>query len=402
MKPAFWMLIVIALLVGGCGPGASASVPTATATAQPTLAVTSTPESTATPAEIPTETPTASPTPKPTPDYPLEGYGPSGFPADVNPLTGLKIADPALLQRRPLIVKVENLPRAHRPQFGVSLADIVFEYYTEEGTTRFAAVFLGQNANIVGPIRSGRFFDDQLIRMFKAVFAFGSADYRIRERLYSADYANRLVTEAAKCPPMCRYEPNGDNLLVVNTSDLSDYIVSKNVNNDPQDLNGMFFNLQAPEGGEVAAVVYTRFSSAIYNRWDYDSDTNRYIRNVDTQNDFSKGADEAYALLTDRGSGLPIAADTLVVLLAPYSYYSRNPEIVDVDLTGSGQAYAFREGKLYRVKWQRPTKTDVLTLTFEDGRPFPYQPGQTWYEVMGTSTSLVPADNGWRFTFFIP
>jgi hypothetical protein len=202
---------------------------------------------------------------------------------------------------------------------------------------------------------------------------------------------------------MCRYEPNGENFLVVNTSDLSDYIVSKNVENSAQNLDGMYFNLIAPTGGEAATVVYTRFSAAIYNRWDYDAAAMRYIRNVDTQNDYSKGADEAYALLTDRSNSLPITADTLVVLLAPYSYFSRNPEITDVNLIGSGQAYAFREGQLYRVKWQRPTKTDVLTLTFEDGKPFPYKPGQTWYEVMGTSSSLTPVDNnGWRFTFFIP
>jgi Protein of unknown function (DUF3048) N-terminal domain len=51
-------------------------------------------------------------------------------------------------------VSVSNLPRNVRPQWGFSLAGHVYEYYTEEGTTRFAAVFYGQNATIIWSARS--------------------------------------------------------------------------------------------------------------------------------------------------------------------------------------------------------------------------------------------------------
>jgi hypothetical protein len=64
-----------------------------------------------------------------------------------------------MLNRRPIVIKVENIPRQDRPQWGLTLADIVFEYYTEQGGTRFAAVYYGQEAEKVGPIRSARFFD---------------------------------------------------------------------------------------------------------------------------------------------------------------------------------------------------------------------------------------------------
>ena len=115
------------------------------------------------------------PTPTITPLYPPEGYGPANFPANVDPLTGLPVSDPALLQRRPMLIKVSNLPRNVRPQWGLSLADLIFEYYTEEGSTRFAAIFYSKDASMVGPIRSGRFIDGDLVQGYKAVFAFGSA-----------------------------------------------------------------------------------------------------------------------------------------------------------------------------------------------------------------------------------
>ncbi len=94
--------------------------------------------------------------------------------SDLDPLTGLKPDSPELLDRRPVIVKIQNLPRP-REQWGVSAADLVYEYYTEEGSTRFSAVFYGSNPDMVAPIRSARWFDMHLIRMYGANFVFGSA-----------------------------------------------------------------------------------------------------------------------------------------------------------------------------------------------------------------------------------
>src|SRR5512135_2331880 len=138
-------IICLSFMLSACG-----TAPTATAT--PSIAITPPTASTETPTPLPTETPTLTPIIS----YPPEGYGPSNFPADVAPLTGLKVADPALLQRRPMLIKISNVPRDVRPQWGLSLADIVFEYYSEDGMTRFGAIFYGRDAEQVGPIRSGR------------------------------------------------------------------------------------------------------------------------------------------------------------------------------------------------------------------------------------------------------
>lgn len=389
------MLVLIAILAA-CGPA-----PVALAT--PTFAPL--PDPTPTPIP-PTETPvppTPTPEPTPTPAYPPEGIGPASYPEGVNPLTGLPVANPALLERRPILMKVSNLPRSVRPQWGLSRADIVYEYYTEEGTTRFAAVFLGQDAEQVGSIRSARFFDDKLIRMYKAVFAFGSADERVRWRLFTADYANRLVLEwTAGCPALCRVDPGGYDFLVGNTAEISAYITRKGVPNGRQDLSGMFFQLQPPEGGTPVQHIYTRYSGSIYNRWDYDPLAGRYLRYADTVDDF-QGSGEVYAPLTDRLTGEAITADTLVVVLIPHFYFLYTPEIIDMQFGRSGPAYVFRDGLLYQVYWSRPSESSVLSLTWPDGRPFPFKPGVTWFEVMGTSSRIEQlADGSWKFRFGIP
>ena len=92
------------------------------------------PTDTSLPSPSPTST-TQVPTETPIPEAtdPVQAYGPSNFPPDVNPLTGLVISDPSLLDRRPVAVKVQIFPRGQRPPFGISLADIVYDYYQNNG-----------------------------------------------------------------------------------------------------------------------------------------------------------------------------------------------------------------------------------------------------------------------------
>lgn len=379
---------------------------------------TSTPEPTET--QIPpTSTATYTPTPSstPTPAYPLEGRGPTGFAANVDPLTGLEVPDPALLDRRPIVIKVENLPREHRPQWGLSLADLVFEYYTEFGATRFAAVFYGSDAERVGPIRSGRFFDVNVVQMYKGVFVYGSAYVDVQTRFIDSDFVGRLILETTNsCPALCRTDPNGQDLLVSDTSAMRDYLVKRDVDNSRQNLDGMFFKVAAPLGGSPAERVYLRYSGAIYNRWDYNADTGNYLRYVDNANDINRN-NEVYVPLTDRITNKMIAAENVVTLCVPHQYYVKKEDaevveiIMDSALIGSytgcdgktypgnaGAAYVARDGQLFTATWKRAAKDTVLTLLQADGTPFPLKPGHTWFEVVGASSEVLQQpDNSWRF-----
>jgi hypothetical protein len=418
-----WVFILAAVvLLPACGRLTAPAVfqPATAATAiQPSFTPvlpTAVPTETAVP---PTGTPTVTPTITltPTPPYPAEGRGPTGFSEDVNPLTGLKVVDPVILNRRPLIIKVENLPREHRPQWGLSQADIVYEYYTEFGATRFAAVYYGQDAERVGPIRSGRFFDVNLVQMYKAVFVYGSAYPDVQTRFFNSDFYSRLILENPNsCPALCRTDPNGQNLLVADTAAMQAYLVTRNVDNTRQNQDGMFFQMEAPAGGTPGTQVYVRYSGAIYNRWDYDQAGGRYLRFVDAANDVDRN-NEVYAQHTDRLTNEPIGAENVVTLCVPHQYYVKreDAEVLDIIMdqqriasyvgcdgqtyTGdSGAAYAARDGQMYKVIWKRTAKDAVLSIQYPDGSPFPLKPGQTWFEVIGASSEVTQPSTGiWRF-----
>ena len=62
----------------------------------------------------------------------------------INPLTGLPVPDPSLLQLPALLVSISHFPVNARPQAGLSFAPYVFEIYITEGATRFLTTFYGE------------------------------------------------------------------------------------------------------------------------------------------------------------------------------------------------------------------------------------------------------------------
>jgi len=406
------IIFVLTTLVVACSPTKSTpqqEISTETRSVEISSTATST-SSPIPPTPTPTVTVTPSKTPTPTPTidlsevYPEEGFGPSNFPDNINPLTGLPVGDQNKLERRPIAVKISNYPRGIRPQWGLSFADLVYEYYHEAGLTRFFALYYGTDVSEAGPIRSARFTDIPLVRMYKAIFAFGSGDYRVRNSLYSSEFANRLASISDRpCPPseelpLCRTDPDGWNHLLTNTQLLSQHITNQGVPNNRQNLDGMHFNLTSPSGGEQGELINVHYSIGDYHRWEYDPDLRKYLRYQDA----STGDEENYTLLTDRINDQPITADNVVLLFARHEYYLREPEIFEITLTGFGKAYLFRNGNAYDVNWARVNAGELISLTYDDGTRFPMKPGNTWIDVVGLNTQFTQDEAIWRFEFRIP
>ncbi len=69
---------------------------------------------------------------------------PTPPPITINPLTGLQVADPSLLDLPALLISISTFPVTARPQAGLSFAPYVFEIYITEGTTRYLTSFYGE------------------------------------------------------------------------------------------------------------------------------------------------------------------------------------------------------------------------------------------------------------------
>jgi hypothetical protein len=317
------------------------------------------------------------------------------------------VSDPNLLDRRPVSVKINIVPRTtNRPPWGLTFADIVYDYYHNDGYSRFHAIFYGSNAELAGPIRSGRLLDYELVHMYQGIFTYGSADALINQRLLNSDFSDRVVLEGnnASCPPtvsepLCRYGPDTYDILLGDTKALSEYITKRGVDNKRQNLDGMSFDPEIQTGGVTGKQLYVRYSGDNYTRWDYVTSTGRYLRFQDEV--FDTGQGEDYAPLVDRLNDQQISAANVVVIYARHEYFQQPPaEIVEILLSGTGPAYAFRDGQMYELQWNRQTTTSVLSLSYSDGTPFAFKPGNTWFQVVGVSTLADKQTTGaWRFNF---
>ncbi|MGB7874116.1 MAG: SdrD B-like domain-containing protein [Anaerolineales bacterium] len=139
---------------------------------QPEIKPEVTPTNTLTPKPNETLTATLSPTPSPTstpqPRQQPANYGPEleDFPTGYNPLTGLPVQDPSMLNLPAVLVSISNMPVTARPQAGLSFAPWVFELFIGEGSTRFMSVFYGDYPRSIPdvsgncPVREERFIPD--------------------------------------------------------------------------------------------------------------------------------------------------------------------------------------------------------------------------------------------------
>ena len=398
MRPKLTPLVLLALLTACASP--TSAPPPVVIVMNPTPTTAAAAGSATLPAPEPTST--VAPTlPAPTavivtPET-VTQYGPADFPPDVNPLTGLKVADANVLERRPLAVKVSEFPRRVRPQSGLSLADLVFEHYAEAGVTRMTAIFLSNDSPRVGSIRSARLVDVVLAEAYKAMLITSGSSEGTLSRLSLSSFYNRVIAEATgynHCPPLCREgDTPSTNNLFASTQDLWDTTAGLGLNGR-QDLHGMAFCPDPPAGGQPGATVHLNFQvKSNITEWRYDPAAARYARWVDT------ATEGELAPHTDAVNGQQITAANVVVV---YTNHVTTDIVEDfgggghcgyeIQLWGSGPAKLFRDGLAYDLKWVRFANADLIGFVGPDNTIFPFKPGNTWFEVLNVDSPTEFAD----------
>jgi hypothetical protein len=357
---------------------------------------------TQTAASMPTDTATpilATPTETPFPlVYPA---GPSGFPSNVDPLTGLVVADPSLLNRRPLAIKVSNFPRTARPQAGLSKADILWEFYTEFGNTRWVAMFYGQDAEKVGPIRSARVLDTRIVPLYDAILVHVQAYETVWEEI-SKSGIDTINEFPASCPAICRdsNEPVVENSAFGNTIELTKYAQRIGLlSGGRPNLDGMVFDPAAPSGADPSTGVWIFFSSSAMAEWKYDPASGRYLRSSE------RDPSGVMIPLADRTTGAQLAVDNVLVLdvnIFSYKGKTGNGEQFDMDLSSSGTGYFYRDGVVVQGKWKSGGPNVPLQFVDKDGNNYALHPGTTYIAIIGNqSTGGRTASTEWRF-FNVP
>ena len=355
------------------------SLPTITRTSRPI-----TPTAAASPTRAATWTPT--------PDARIQ----TTFAADVNPLTGAKVTDPNVLNRRPLAVKISNYPPEVRPQRGLSQADLVFEHILE-GVTRLTAVFYSQMPELVGSVRSARYLDLEIPSMYKSFFAYSGASGGIKLKIQNAPWFNRVMSPDFGVPdsgdPFARI-PEGnkayEHTLFAKPALLYKWVQTHGMDNSRQNLQGMAFSdvpigSSQPASGVVISYTWRSPHPAEIVRWRYDTATGHYLRSTDGMP------------WTDANNNRPVSAANVIVVYANHvtdCQIQENPLGIDPDcktpgqfsiqiqIWGEGPVQIIRDGKVQSGRWIRINPTDMLAFVGADGKPLPLKRGNSWFQMV--------------------
>ena len=323
----------------------------------------------------------------------------------INPLTGLPVTDPSRLQRKPVFVKVSNFPSIGRPHAGLSSADIVFDYYIGSGQNRFMAVFYGQDATQIGPVRSGRRVDAQIVPMYGGVLGYGSADADTDAVIVTALGNYAISHLEGPCPAFCGEDTHSATGVFANSAAISEFVDMNGWENNTPDLAGMVFQKTPPENMIPADKLTILFN--YYNRgeWRFDAASGKYLRWIEEIENYGT-LDESMEMipLVDRNTGEQLAFANIIVIKAEYDELAPTAHDIRMRENDSGRpAFLFRDGGMIAGEWSTPNDSDPIRFTYGDGSPLPLKPGNTWIAIMGINATFYEAEPGvWESFFFLP
>jgi hypothetical protein len=285
------------------------------------------------------------------------------------PLTDRDAPGGKIPQRPVLAVKVENLPEA-RPQAGLDRADIVYEEPVEGGITRFIALFQCQEAADIGPIRSGRTTDPEILVQFgKPALAYsGGAQPVVKaiDRAGLVDVSEPNVPQAYEHDP-ARVAPHD---VFSSTARLRK--AGKVEGHAPAPV---FSYTESLEGlrSRRTNTVHLPFSSYSDVFWTWSKKQGVWLR--------AHGSEPHMLVDGSQVQATNVVVQTVHVVPGDIIDPAGNPS-PEVQTLGSGKAYIFRNGRMVVGRWERATLDDTTTFATRSGDPIPLAPGNTWVELL--------------------
>ena len=293
-------------------------------------------------------------------------------PVVLAPLRGTEVAAAALAHPS-LAAKIDN-HEAARPQIGLERADIVFEELVEGGITRYVAVWHSDVPDEVGPVRSIRPMDPDIMSPFGGIAAYSGGAQAFLDLIKAAPVFSAIFD----------YDNTG---IFTRTSTKS---APHNVVLKANELVGRHTDLPAPAqqfgyaptvaassamvDGTPITAINTRFSTARWPGWTWDAVGGAYLRSQEGAPDLD-------------GNGAQLAATNVVTLRVDID--NKYGAIPKTTMIGSGEASVSAGGQTLGATWVKDSQAAPIRLVDANGVTIRLAPGNTWIELVPTAQGSV-------------
>ena len=274
-----------------------------------------------------------------------------------SPFTGERVKK----LRTVLAVKIDNIVFA-RPQTGLTQADIVYVLPVEGGLSRFMAIFSSRTPRVIGPVRSAREDDLQLLRQFgRPAFAWSGAQpqlVKVVEHARIADLYDSLVGG---------YYRDNSRIAPYNLYAHTKRLLAEAEGASKAHDIGFRFG-PAPAGGRARASASVSYAAASF-RFTWSRSKGRWLVWIDGRRAAST-------------EGPQLSAATVVIqrTIVSTSRFLEWPGIRPpfARSVGSGSALVLRDGKAYHARWSRPHARDRTIFKTDSGQRMTFARGPVW------------------------
>ncbi|TFD61454.1 DUF3048 domain-containing protein [Cryobacterium suzukii] len=316
---------------------------------------------------------TATPTKTPAPAWTSGYVAPAA--AEIAPLTGIAMAVGSSTNPS-LAAKIDNHVAA-RPQVAIDRTDLVFEELVEGGITRYVAVWQSSIPDQVGPVRSIRPMDPDIIAPFSGLVAFSGG----QQRFVDAMTATGQISAIFDYDTTGLFSRSNATAAPHNVILAASEFVNRNITVAPPAQQYAYAatlaGASAAVDGAPISVINARFSDASARSWTWNAEATAYLRAQDGAPDLT-------------GDGVQLAATNVVVLRVDITVDQSIPK---TELIASGEASISTGGKTLAATWSKDSQTAPIRLVDGHGVTIRLAPGNTWFQLVpnGTgSTDLVP------------
>ena len=286
------------------------------------------------------------------------------IPVPVMPLNGLPIVDEAAAIRPAIVVKIDNHPGA-RPQTGLNEADIVYEENVEKWT-RFAAVFHSTGSDPVGPVRSGRTQDINLVTSLNhPLFVWSGGNPTVTGLIQKSELINMSASAASKGGGFFRStDKKAPHNLFTNTTNIWALDAGRGGTPPPQ----FSYRTEGSALGAPIAGLKLTMDGNMKTAWQWDPTLEKFVRFHDAKAHVDS-------------NGVQINMDNVVVIVCEYKFSSADKNSPEAQTVGTGAAWLFTQGTWTEGTWNRPDNKSAWVLTDASGAPMLLTPGRTWVEL---------------------
>jgi hypothetical protein len=315
--------------------------------------------------QLATATPAATATPTPPP-------------GNIAPFTGLPVDNPDRLKQAPIFVCVNNDDAGRAAHWGLSQADLVYEYIVDGySLTRLTAVYQSQDAERIGPVRSARYPNIWMVQMYGGALACSGGSDAIRYLLKNEvgfPYLDADIDDPSNNVYFTSIGSDYRTRMQVSTDGVRRWLADQGITlnwNKP----GFPYSESVPSGDAgPATIIEIPYPGGNSVEWRYDPSVGGYLR--------FQGGSQQFDPATDQ----PIIAKNVIVPAAVHEQTdivedSLGTKGVNIKLHEFGDLRFFRDGKVYEGTWRASQEAPPRWLGPGEA-PLSLRPGQSWIQVV--------------------